>query len=155
MECLPCDRCREVEWPEYRNKICAIISGGFFTLGWWLAIDASVSDHKNTNDLYHLCGVFSALSLFMVNTVSNGQLQGDSLYTEGLCGGVGAKIWFFLGFLVGFGALMGSFVIFFGDYVNGTQYTNVVPGVQFVLQNLFILIASLVYRFGRVEDIWG
>ena len=89
-------------------------------MGWWLAIgevlipllyldiytfiiDASVSDHKNTNDLYHLCGVFSALSLFMVNTVSNGQLQGDSLYTEGLCGGVGAKIWFFLGFLVGFG----------------------------------------------------
>ena len=39
--------------------------------------------------------------------------------------------------------------------MNGTQYTNVVPGVQFVLQNLFILIASLVYRFGRVEDIWG
>ena len=65
--------------------------------------DASVSDHDNTRDLYHLCGVFGALSLFMVNTVSNGQLQGDSLYTDGLLGGVGAKIWFFLGFLVGFG----------------------------------------------------
>merc|ERR1712241_1366868 len=89
---------------------------------------------------YHLCGVFGALSLFMVNTVSNGQLQGDSLYTDGLLGGVGAKIWFFLGFLVGFGALMGSLVILFGDYLTPeSEYTSVVPGVQFVLQNLFVI----------------
>lgn len=55
-----------------------------------------------------------------------------------------------------FRALMGAFVIFFGDYMNSeTQFTSLVPGVQFVLQNLFILIASLMYRFGRVEDIWG
>lgn len=122
--CLPCDRCREVEWPEYRNKICAAISGGLFSVGWWLAIgmqciyninilqsqlkpsllaDASVSDADNTKDLYHLCGVFSALSMFMVNTVSNGHLQGDALYTDGLLGGVAAKIWFFLGLLIGFG----------------------------------------------------
>ena len=51
---------------------------------------------------------------------------------------------------------MGSFVIFFGDYMNSeSQFTSVVPGVQFVLQNLFILVSSLIYRFGRVEDIWG
>lgn len=145
-----------MEWPEYRNKICAVVSGGLFTLGWWLAIDASVSDHANTKDLYHLCGVFGALSMFMVNTVSNGHLTGESLYTDGILGGVAAKIWFFIGLLVGFGALMGAFVIFFGDYMNSeTQFTSLVPGVQFVLQNLFILIASLMYRFGRVEDIWG
>ena len=55
-----------------------------------------------------------------------------------------------------FRALMGSFVIFFGDYMNSeSQFTSVVPGVQFVLQNLFILVSSLTYRFGRVEDIWG
>ena len=55
-----------------------------------------------------------------------------------------------------FRALMGSFVIFFGDYMNSeSQFSSVIPGVQFVLQNLFILIASLMYRFGRVEDIWG
>ena len=120
---MPCDRCREVEWPEYRNKICAVVSGGLFTLGWWLAIgiiiivwpdilvgvtkcrslDASVSDHANTKDLYHLCGVFGALSMFMVNTVSNGHLTGESLYTDGILGGVAAKIWFFIGLLVGFG----------------------------------------------------
>jgi len=144
-----------VEWPEYRNKICAVISGGLFSVGWWLAIDASVSDGANTKDLYHLCGVFSALSMFMVNTVTNGHLQGDALYTDGLLGGVAAKIWFFLGLLIGFGSLMGAFVIFFGDYISTDMYTSMIPGVQFVLQNLFIFLASLVYRFGRVEDIWG
>ena len=69
----------------------------------YFQIDASAVNHADTNDLYHLCGVFSAVSMFMVNTVSNGHLQGDSLYTDGVCGGVAAKIWFFLGFLIGFG----------------------------------------------------
>ena len=81
-----------MEWPEYRNKICAVVSGGLFTLGWWLAIDASVSDHANTRDLYHLCGVFGALSMFMVNTVSNGHLTGESLYTDGILGGVAIRL---------------------------------------------------------------
>lgn len=50
---------------------------------------------------------------------------------------------------------MGAFVIFFGDYMSTDKFTSTIPGLQFVLQNLFIFIASLVYRFGRVEDIWG
>ena len=51
---------------------------------------------------------------------------------------------------------MGAFVIFFTEYLaEESKFTSVVPGVQFVLQNLFIMISSLVYRFGRVEDVWG
>jgi len=145
-----------VEWTEHRNKISAVLAGSLFTIGWWLALDASVSHYENTKDLYHLCGVFSAISLLMVNTVSNGHLQSDGLYTDGVISGVAAKIWFFVGFLIGFGSLMGSFVIFFSDYMaEGSQFTSVVPGLQFVLQNLFIMTSSLVYRFGRVEDVWG
>ena len=53
--------------------------------------------------MFHLCGVFSAISLLMVNTISNGHLQSDSLYTDGVLNGVAAKIWFFVGFLIGFG----------------------------------------------------
>jgi len=101
-----------------------------------------------------LCGVFSFISMLMVNTVSNGQLRGEA-YTDGLLGGVAAKIWFFFGFMMGFGALMGSLVIFFGEYINTDQFSSKVPGVQFVLQNVGILCSSLVYRFGRTEDLWG
>jgi len=113
-----------------------------------------VTDADNTKDIFHLCGVFSFLSMLMVNTVSNGQLRGEA-YTDGLLGGVAAKIWFFFGFMMGFGAFMGSLVIFFMEYLNTDQFTSVVPGMQFVLQNLFILSSSLLYRFGRTEDLWG
>ena len=65
--------------------------------------DASITDHENTKDLYHLCGVFSVISLVMVNSISNGHLQSDGLYTDGILSGVAAKIWFFVGFLFGFG----------------------------------------------------
>ena len=65
--------------------------------------DASVTHYENTKDMFHLCGVFSAISLLMVNTISNGHLQSDSLYTDGVLNGVAAKIWFFVGFLIGFG----------------------------------------------------
>ena len=41
--CLPCDSCRDIEWTEYRNKICAISAGGLFSLGWWLAIGKNSS----------------------------------------------------------------------------------------------------------------
>ena len=55
-----------------------------------------------------------------------------------------------------FSSLMGAFVIFFTEYMaEGSKFTSVVPGVQFVLQNIFIMSSSLVYRFGRVEDVWG
>ena len=40
--CLPCDSCRDIEWTEYRNKICAISAGGLFSLGWWLAIGKKI-----------------------------------------------------------------------------------------------------------------
>jgi len=147
--------CPDLDLSESRNKICSLVAGGLFSVAWWLAIDASVTDPDNTKDLFHLCGVFSFLSMLMVNMVSNGQLRGES-YTDGMLGIVAAKIWFFFGFLMGFGALMGSLVIFFGEYLStDSKFTSVIPGVQFVLQNVGILASSLVYRFGRSEDMWG
>ena len=29
------------------------------------------------------------------------------------------------------------------------------PGVAFFMQNLFIFFASVIYKFGRSEDMWG
>jgi len=182
MDCRCFGCLQDMEVSESRNKICAMFAGGLFATGWWCAlgtthtscscastsisykmledelhdviIDASVTDADNTKDIFHLCGVFSFLSMLMVNTVSNGQLRGEA-YTDGLLGGVAAKIWFFFGFMMGFGAFLGSLVIFFMEYLNTDQFTSAVPGMQFVLQNLFILSSSLLYRFGRTEDLWG
>ena len=47
MDCLPCERCREVEWTEQRNKIAAVVAGSLFTVGWWLAL----GEPRNLNNL--------------------------------------------------------------------------------------------------------
>jgi len=162
LESLPCESCHNIELGEKRNKVASIVAGLLFFSGWWMAIDASTSDYINTKDVFHLCGVFSALSLLMVNSISNEQLRGEG-FTDGVCGGgIGPKIWFFFGFLMGFGALLGSCWILFGEYVMINDEakklfnpTSIYPGVAFFLQNLFIFLASLVFKFGRTEDLWG
>ena len=74
LEALPCESCHNIDLSEKRNKIAAVVSG-----------------------------FFSAVSMFMVNSVSNEQLRGEG-FTDGVCsGGIGPKIWFFFAFLMGFG----------------------------------------------------
>ena len=51
-----------------------------------------------------------------MNAISNGQLRGES-YTEGCLGVRSARVWFFFGFLLGFGSLIGASWILFGEYV--------------------------------------
>ena len=103
------DFVNNIEWGEKRNKIASVLSGFLFFSGWWFALDASISHHSDTRDVFQLCGVFSTISLFMVNAVSNSLLRGES-FTEGCLGPVGARIWFFLGFMMGFASFIGLFV---------------------------------------------
>jgi len=222
-----------VEIGERRNKVASIISGILFFSGWWFAIDAACVHPEKTElkDVFQICGVFGTFSFFMVNAVSNGQLRGES-YTEGCLGVRSARVWFFFGFLLGFGSLIGASWILFGEYVTNdcyemdvkfvgsgsgiTNQTSIVqdcqvlckqkddchffswngdtkncsfistaehpsesshegyisgpkncadgrtfvptityPGVAIFLQNFLIFVASLVYKFGRSEELWG
>ena len=61
-----------------------------------------------------------------------------------------------------FSALLGSAWILFGEYVFPTDEAKSVfnpkssyPGVAFFLQNLFIFSSSVIFKFGRNEDLWG
>jgi hypothetical protein len=86
--------------------------------------------------------------------VSNGQIRGDS-YTDGCLGQRGARAWFFLGLVLGFTALIASCWILFQSYVIPPEKTLKWPGVGLFMQNLFIFLASLIYRFGRSEELWS
>ena len=185
LEACPFECLQNVDLNEKRNKIASIASGFLFFSGWWFAIDASATYYEDTRDVFHLCGVFATISMFMVNAVSNSLLRGEG-FTDGCLGPVGARIWFFFGFMMGFGSLLGWFAshtnaspspemlfhrsfffcflgsayILFGEYVHDDEaktfnpkYTY--PGVAFFLQNLFIFFASITYKFGRSEDMWG
>lgn len=228
--CLDNMQIPQVEVGEKRNKYASILSGILFFSGWWFAIDAAAVHPEKTElkDVFQICGVFGTISFFMVNAISNGQLRGES-YTEGCLGVRSARVWFFFGFLLGFGSLIGASWILFGEYVTndcydmGVKYTgtspissNVTsspvqdcqqdcknnndclkfvwngtscqlfkttdgsednddyisgpkncpdnrtfvptityPGVAIFLQNFLIFVASLVYKFGRSEELWG
>jgi len=164
--CLDTVKMPNMEWLETtlrdrRNLVASISSGVLFFFGWWLAIDAAAcyTDKNDLKDVFHICGVFGTISMFMVNAVSNGQLTGEA-YTTGCLGANGVRIWFFFGFLLGFGSLIGASWILFGEYVTETEGKtfhpkSTYPGVAIFLQNACIFFASLIYKFGRSEDLWG
>jgi len=159
LEALPFEFLQNIDWSEKRNKVASVLAGTLFFSGWWFALDASISHHDDTKDHFHLCGVFSTISMFMVNAVSNSLLRGEG-FTEGCLGPLGARIWFFIGFMMGFGSFIGSCYILFGEYVDVgdndiNHFQTTYPGVAFFMQNLFILASSIIYKFGRTEDLWG
>eukprot|EP00092_Neocalanus_flemingeri_P039488 GFUD01042995.1.p1 GENE.GFUD01042995.1~~GFUD01042995.1.p1 ORF type:complete len:166 (+),score=32.31 GFUD01042995.1:431-928(+) len=161
LEALPFDCLQNVDLSEKRNKIASICAGFLFFSGWWFALDASASYYQDTRDVFHLCGVFATLSMFMVNAVSNSLLRGDG-FTDGCLGPAGGRIWFFFGIMMGFGSLFGACYILFGEYVyisdnvnNTFKPDHTYPGVAFFLQNVFIFLSSLTFKFGRSEDMWG
>ncbi|XP_037572648.1 transmembrane protein 50A isoform X1 [Dermacentor silvarum] len=164
-----------MELGEKRNAIASIVAGSLFFIGWWIIIDVAAHYPSNADfsHAFHVCGVMSTLSLFMINAVSNGQIRGDS-YTTGCIGQRGARVWLFLGFALGFGSLIASCWILFGDYVtqgrlrdesffDDPKLAHLVPvrrevqwpGIAIFLQNSFIFLGALVFKFGRTEDLWG
>lgn len=71
-----------------------------------------------------------------VNAVSNSNI-GES-YTEGFLGQNGARIWLFLGFVLGFASMIASTWILFAAYLFGGSEVSVLPGLGLFTQNLFI-----------------
>ncbi|XP_064463771.1 transmembrane protein 50A-like isoform X1 [Ornithodoros turicata] len=164
-----------MDFSEKRNAIASIVAGALVFTGWWIIIDVAAHYPSNNdfNHAFHVCGVMSTLSLLMINAVSNGQIRGDS-YTDGCMGQRGARTWLFLGFVLGFGSLIASCWILFADYViqgrfvertmlRDPKFTPVKtpsrdvqwPGIGIFLQNSFIFLGALVFKFGRTEDLWG
>ncbi|ESO09272.1 hypothetical protein HELRODRAFT_156430 [Helobdella robusta] len=164
--CLDACRCHDCygccpDWEvfnvvkEKRNLISSIVAGALFSIGWWIVIDAACQypDQENFHHACHTCGVISTIALFMINSVSNSLIRGEN-YTDGCIGSTGARIWLFTGFVLGFAALIAASWILFGVYVVPGK-AIVWPGVAIFLQNFFIFMGSMVFKFGRTEDNWG
>jgi hypothetical protein len=83
----------------------------------------------------------------MVNTVSNEMLNGNG-YEGGICGSNGIKIWLFTGFVLGFASVIASVWLLIAEYKGDLH----IQGIGIVLQNFFILLASLLYKFGRNDE---
>ncbi|XP_052240677.1 transmembrane protein 50B-like isoform X2 [Dreissena polymorpha] len=147
--------CECIQIGERRNLIASIVAGTLFFSGWWIAIDAAViyPDQKDMHHAVHTCGVIGTLAFFLINSVSNGQIRGDS-YSTGCIGQTGARVWLFIGFLLGFGALIAASWILFGIYVVPEKQPEY-AGIAIFLQNALIFFSGMVFKFGGSEDMWA
>lgn len=133
-----------------KNAYASMLAGLLFFTGWWTIIDSAAVNKDQIPAGYWMCGVAGTLSLIMVNSVSNAQMRGDA-YEGGCMGTRGARIWIFLGFVMGFAAVIASCSILFTVYINRESKS---PGVALFLQNVLICIASIIFKFGRSEEVY-
>uniref|UniRef100_A0A8D2MIV4 Transmembrane protein 50B n=1 Tax=Zonotrichia albicollis TaxID=44394 RepID=A0A8D2MIV4_ZONAL len=146
-QCHPChgrDTSHCPQCPTWLSPVC--VCAQFFT-GWWIMIDAAVVYPKpeQLNHAFHTCGVFSTLAFFMINAVSNAQVRGDS-YSDGCLGRTGKLTLQVL--------LRGSFTCWVFPLFLSAD-TNVYPGLAVFFQNALIFFSTLIYKFGRTEELWG
>lgn len=69
-------------------------------------------------------------------------------YEGGICGSNGIKIWLFTGFVLGFASVIASVWLLISEFTDKAH----IQGIGIVLQNFFILFASLIYKFGRNDE---
>lgn len=144
-----------VDWEGKRNGVASIAAATLFFSAWWLMLDtAAVYEKKDWNNVYIIVTVASSLAMFMVNAISNSQVRGEAL-NESVLGTKGARLWLMGAFCLSFACLVAATWLLFSDYVLQTGDHPVWPGVALFLHNLMIFAASLVYKFGRTEDLWG
>lgn len=150
------DIIERINFPEKRNCYASMAAGTLFAAGWWMIFDVAARYPlmEEFHHAYHVCGVIGTISMIMINMVSNGAIRGDSYSDDGCLGARGARGWFFLGLVLGFTALIASCWILFQAYVIPAA-DHKWPGVGLFLQNLFIFLSSLTFRFGRSEELWS
>jgi hypothetical protein len=76
-----------------------------------------------------------------INLVSNGQLRGDA-FTEGCMGPRGARLWLFIGFVLGFASVIAAGWILFAGYVVPTSMLQAWLGIFFCFVVLVGVIVS-------------
>jgi magnesium-transporting ATPase (P-type) len=143
-----------MEWDSKRNTYSSIAAGTLFFVGWWLYIDTAANyGAADWNNVYIIITVCSTVAMFMVNTVSNSVVQGTAM-DEGLLGVKGARMWLMFAFVLSFACLVASIWVMFSDYVLREGPHSNWPGVALFVHNFFIFLSSLIYKFGRTEELW-
>ncbi|XP_023164688.1 transmembrane protein 50A [Drosophila hydei] len=135
-----------------RNKNAALAAGVLFFTGWWIIIDAKAGDGQHQITTGHLfIGIFGTISFCMINTVKGEHISEDNTSESGARI---AKIWLLIGFVIGFASIIAAVWVMIDDFINNDKKDSSL-GVALLLQNIFILIGSVVYKFGRNEEDWN
>ncbi|KAH8366033.1 hypothetical protein KR093_008568 [Drosophila rubida] len=134
------------------NKTSAMIAGFLFFTGWWIIIDAMSGDNQHQITTGHVfIGIFGTISFCMINIVKGEHISEDNTSEWGARN---AKIVLLLGFIMGFASIIAAIWVMISDFINNDKKETSL-GVALLLQNVFILFGSLVYKFGRNEEQWN
>jgi len=91
--------------------------------------------------------VFYVKISFRVNVVSNDVLRGEG-YSNGCMGQQSARVWLFLGFLMGFASIIAACWILFADYVTASKYHHniicIIKNYAFIINYSVSLKISIV-----------
>jgi len=130
-----------------KNKISSIVAGFLFFTAWWVLIDLLAVTPKNQiNTGQAFIGVFGTLSFIMVNSVRKSHINDNPSVNRGRI----AMLWLLVGFILGFASVIASAWVMIDDTTKKRE--NIWPGIAILIQNVLILIATLVYKFGRDEE---
>lgn len=133
-----------------RNTFASILAGVLFFSGWWFLIDAISTHPGETKAIHIILGIMGTISLVMVNSVTQAQINGDTQFSGGFMEARGARIWIFVGFVLGFAAIIAAIWTMIADFNKDSSSSW--PAISILLQNVFIFLGSIVFKFGRSEE---
>ncbi|XP_048459005.1 transmembrane protein 50B [Rhincodon typus] len=137
-----------IDWGESRNAVASIVAGVLANC--FILWPVASFNCKNKKDDEVIGGRHCGL---MVSAQASSEQMQRSAFHAGCLSFTGARIWLFIGFMLMFGSLIASMWILFGAYV--VPKINVYPGLAVFFQNALIFFSSLIYKFGRTEELWA
>lgn len=113
-----------------------------FFSGWWFLIDAISTHPGETKAIHIILGIMGTISLVMVNSVTQAQvnrgciktyrhindgnrlfqINGDMQFSGGCMEARGARIWIFVGFVLGFAAIIAAIWTMIADFNKDCKY---------------------------------
>ncbi|KAG8459373.1 hypothetical protein KFE25_013009 [Diacronema lutheri] len=136
-------------------SIGSLAAGLLFGIGWYVWIDgcawASHVHGYNVNGAYWVPGLLQTLSLVMVNVLNWGMLSDDAAFDTENSAAI-AKCWVFSAFVVAFSGVIGAVWIMVNENNAPSGEGSMWPAVAGLLQNVFIFLGSLIFRFARMQQ---
>ncbi|XP_074037227.1 transmembrane protein 50A [Leptinotarsa decemlineata] len=135
------------------NAIISAVAGFLFFGGWWIIVDVNVQ-YRNVLEnakVYHVPGILATFALIGVNFIPSDALY-DKYATPGVCNSLMARLFLMAFLMASFGCFIAASYVLINDFLmDQSQYQWTGWGI--FLQNLFILIACLLMRFGKMRDL--
>eukprot|EP01087_Luapelamoeba_hula_P007189 TRINITY_DN1746_c1_g1_i1.p1 TRINITY_DN1746_c1_g1~~TRINITY_DN1746_c1_g1_i1.p1 ORF type:complete len:159 (-),score=23.47 TRINITY_DN1746_c1_g1_i1:200-676(-) len=139
----------------FRHRFGSLLAGTLFAVAWLVWIDGAViathtDGYVNPPWYAYIIGVCGTVVFILMNMVSLNHMHPFALM---FAHDMSAKVraWLFVSFALGFGVLAAAIFVCVDSYGH-EKGTKVWPGVALVVQNVLLLVSSVLFLFARKID---